>query len=133
MDGFYYKGLGREEKAAYEQMKTGFEQLMPAVRVIRLERERLAEVYLRLKLDTPLLFYVTGELSQGRPDGSGGGAGTAVQQPHDGGPEAEAAEDLRRIRRGAGGILNRNTDGGDGGAVPAMAALRRHSVISGGA
>ena len=39
MDGFYYKGLGREEKAAYEQMKTGFEQLMPAVRVIRLERE----------------------------------------------------------------------------------------------
>lgn len=60
MDGFYYKGLGREEKAAYEQMKTGFEQLMPAVRVIRLERERLAEVYLRLKLDTPLLFYVTG-------------------------------------------------------------------------
>ena len=60
MDGFYYKGLGREEKAAYEQMKTGFEQLMPAVRVIRLERERLAEVYLRLKLDTPLLCYVTG-------------------------------------------------------------------------
>ena len=45
MDGFYYKGLGREEKAAYEQMKTGFEQLMPAVRVIRLERERLAEVF----------------------------------------------------------------------------------------
>ena len=46
MDGFYYKGLNREEKSAYEQMRAGF--------------ERLAEVYLRLKLDTPLLFYVTG-------------------------------------------------------------------------
>ena len=60
MDGFYCKGLNREEKTAYEQMRTGFESLSPAVRVVRLEPSRLAEVYLRLKLDTPLLFYVTG-------------------------------------------------------------------------
>ena len=60
MDGFYYKGLNREEKTAYEQMRSGFESLSPAVRVVRLEQKRLAEVYLRLKLDTPLLFYVTG-------------------------------------------------------------------------
>lgn len=60
MDGFYYKGLDREEKTAYEQMRAGFESLAPTVRVVRLEQKRLAEVYLRLKLDTPLLFYVTG-------------------------------------------------------------------------
>ena len=60
MDGFYYKGLNREEKSAYEQMRAGFESLAPAIRVARLEPARLAEVYLRLKLDTPLLFYVTG-------------------------------------------------------------------------
>ena len=60
MDGYYYKGLERTEKAAYEQMKTGLEALAPSIRVVRLESERLAEVYLRLKLDTPLLFYVVG-------------------------------------------------------------------------
>lgn len=60
MDEFYYKGLNREEKSAYEQMRAGFESLAPAIRVARLEPARLAEVYLRLKLDTPLLFYVTG-------------------------------------------------------------------------
>ena len=60
MDGYYYKGLDRAEKTAYEQMKTGLEALAPSIRVVRLESERLAEVYLRLKLDTPLLFYVVG-------------------------------------------------------------------------
>ena len=60
MDGYYYKELERAEKAAYEQMKTGLEALAPSIRVVRLESERLAEVYLRLKLDTPMLFYVVG-------------------------------------------------------------------------
>ena len=60
MDGYYYKGLDRAEKTAYEQMKTGLEALAPSIRVARLESERMAEVYLRLKLDTPLLFYVVG-------------------------------------------------------------------------
>ena len=60
MDGFYYKGLNREEKSAYEQMLAGFKSLAPTIRITRLEPARLAEVYLRLKLDTPLLFYVTG-------------------------------------------------------------------------
>ena len=60
MDGFYYKGLNREEKSAYEQMLAGFKSLAPTIRIMRLEPARLAEVYLRLKLDTPLLFHVTG-------------------------------------------------------------------------
>lgn len=60
MDGFYYKGLNREEKSAYEQMLAGFKSLAPTIRITRLEPARLAEVYLRLKLDVPLLFHVTG-------------------------------------------------------------------------
>lgn len=32
----------------------------PAIRLPRLEGERLTEIYLRLKLDEPLLFHVTG-------------------------------------------------------------------------
>ena len=60
MDEFYYKGLNREEKSAYEQMLAGFKSLAPTIRITRLEPARLAEVYLRLKLDTPLLFHVTG-------------------------------------------------------------------------
>lgn len=60
MNGYYYTGLTREEKTAYEQIKVGLEALQSSVRVVRLEASRLAEVWLRLKLDTPLLFYATG-------------------------------------------------------------------------
>ena len=31
MDGFYYKGLSREEKSAYEQMLAGFKSLAPTI------------------------------------------------------------------------------------------------------
>ena len=68
MNGYYYTALNRREKTAYEQMKAGFEALAQSVRVARLESERLAEVYLRLKLDEPLLFYVTGYSYRFYPD-----------------------------------------------------------------
>lgn len=60
MNGYYYAALNREEKTAYEQIKTGLEALQSSVRVVRLESTRLAEVWLRLKLDVPLLFYAVG-------------------------------------------------------------------------
>lgn len=68
MNGYYYTALNRREKTAYEQMKAGFEALAQSVRVARLESERLAEVYLRLKLDEPMLFYVTGYSYRFYPD-----------------------------------------------------------------
>lgn len=68
MNGYYYTALNRREKTAYEQMKAGFEALAQSVRVARLESEQLAEVYLRLKLDEPLLFYVTGYSYRFYPD-----------------------------------------------------------------
>ena len=60
MNRYYYQSLNREEKTAYDQLKAGLEALQPIIRVVRLEGSRLGEVWLRLKLDTPLLFYATG-------------------------------------------------------------------------
>lgn len=39
MDGFYYKGLNREEKSAYEQMLAGFKSLAPTIRITRWSRQ----------------------------------------------------------------------------------------------
>ena len=41
-------------------MLAGMEALAPGIRVPRLDGPELSDIYLRLKLDTPLLFYVTG-------------------------------------------------------------------------
>ena len=60
MAGYYYQQLNREQRSAYEAMRAGFEHLSPAIRVPRLENRELSEVYLRLKLDEPLLFFVVG-------------------------------------------------------------------------
>lgn len=37
-----------------------FARLRPGIRIPMLDEKQLADVYLRLKLDEPLLFYVTG-------------------------------------------------------------------------
>ena len=60
MAGYYYRQLDREKRAVYDAMRTGMEALAPGIRVPRLDGPELSDIYLRLKLDTPLLFYVTG-------------------------------------------------------------------------
>ncbi|MBQ0038760.1 MAG: peptidase [Clostridiales bacterium] len=60
MAGYYYQQLNREQRGAYEAMRAGFDRLQPAIRVPRLEGRELSEVYQRLKLDEPLLFFVVG-------------------------------------------------------------------------
>lgn len=60
MTGWYYKQLDREKRSIYELMRGGMEALAPVIRLPRFDGETLSELYLRLKLDTPLLFYVTG-------------------------------------------------------------------------
>ena len=60
MAGYYYQQLNREQRGAYEAMRMGFTRLAPSIRVARLERRELSEVYQRLKLDEPLLFFVVG-------------------------------------------------------------------------
>ncbi len=60
MTGWYYRQLDREKRSIYELMRGGMEALAPVIRLPRCDGETLSELYLRLKLDTPLLFYVTG-------------------------------------------------------------------------
>ena len=59
MAGYYYRQLDREKRAVYDAMRTGMEALAPGIRVPKLTGQELSDIYLRLKLDTPLLFYVT--------------------------------------------------------------------------
>ena len=60
MAGYYYCQLDREKRGVYDAMLAGMEALAPGIRVPRLDGPELSDIYLRLKLDTPLLFYVTG-------------------------------------------------------------------------
>lgn len=60
MAGYYYRQLDREKRGVYDAMLAGMEALAPGIRVPRLDGPELSDIYLRLKLDTPLMFYVTG-------------------------------------------------------------------------
>ena len=60
MTGYYYKSLTKPQKAVYDALRQGFDALAPAIRIERLENEALADVYTRLKLDEPLLWFVVG-------------------------------------------------------------------------
>ena len=60
MAGYYYKGLSKQQKAVYDALRQGFDALAPAIRVERLENAELSDVYQRLKLDEPGLWFVVG-------------------------------------------------------------------------
>ena len=57
---YYYGQLSRPLQGVYDALLGGFCALAPAIRVPLLAPEELADVYLRLKLDEPLVFYVSG-------------------------------------------------------------------------
>lgn len=60
MAGFYYRQLSKEQRMAYDAMRAGFEALASAIRVPRLDHSVLSDIYQRLKLDEPRIFYVIG-------------------------------------------------------------------------
>ncbi len=60
MAGYYGKGLSKERRTVYELLRQGIDRVETVIRVPKLPAEELADVYLRLKLDEPLLFFVTG-------------------------------------------------------------------------
>lgn len=60
MAGYYSKGLTKQQRAVYDILRQGFDELAVNIRIPKLSAEELADVYLRLKLDEPLLFFVTG-------------------------------------------------------------------------
>ena len=60
MAGYYYKSLSKQQKAVYDALRQGFDALAPAIRVERLDNAELSDVYQRLKLDEPGLWFVVG-------------------------------------------------------------------------
>ena len=60
MAGYYGKTLAGRQREVYALLQQGFDALAPSIRIPKLAAEELAEVYLRLKLDEPLLFFVIG-------------------------------------------------------------------------
>ena len=60
MEAYYYQHLSKSQQAAYHAMKTGFTALSPAFSVPRLEGQALSDIFFRLRLDCPEIFYVTG-------------------------------------------------------------------------
>ena len=57
---YYYSQLSRPLQSVYDALLGGFTALAPSIRLPMTDERTLADVYLRLKLDEPLLFYVTG-------------------------------------------------------------------------
>ena len=60
MEAYYYQHMSKPQQAAYHAMKTGFTALSPSFSVPRLENRELSDIFFRLRLDCPEIFYVTG-------------------------------------------------------------------------
>lgn len=77
---YYYGQLTKPLQGVYDTLLSGFRVYAPSIRIPDVEQGQLAEIYLRLKLDEPLLFYVTGyrlPVDAGRGP-SGAAAGVSV-------------------------------------------------------
>lgn len=57
MESYYYNRLGKSGQAAYHAMLTGLRAIAPAFPVPRLEPGQLSEIFLKLRLDHPEIFY----------------------------------------------------------------------------
>ena len=60
MEAYYYQQMSKPQQAAYHAMKAGFTALSPGFSVPRLENRELSDIFFRLRLDCPEIFYVTG-------------------------------------------------------------------------
>lgn len=54
---YYYNQLTKQQQKAYYAMRVGLESLAPSFPVPRLERRELADVYFKVRLDHPQIFY----------------------------------------------------------------------------
>lgn len=56
----YYAQLDKRERGAYEAMYGGFLNLDRVIRAPRLSGEALSRIFFQVRLDNPMIFYVTG-------------------------------------------------------------------------
>lgn len=60
MEAYYYQQMDRTGQSIYHAMKTGFAELRPSFPVPCLDGRRLSDIFFKLRLDCPDIFYVTG-------------------------------------------------------------------------
>ena len=60
MEAYYYQRMTKPQQAAYHAMKVGFSAIAPSFSVPRMENHELSEIFFKLRLDCPEIFYVTG-------------------------------------------------------------------------
>lgn len=58
MEPYYYSNMSKVEQAVYHAMKTGFAEMAVSFLVPRIEARELADVFFRVRLDHPEIFYV---------------------------------------------------------------------------
>lgn len=57
---YYFQQMNKAQQAAYRQMMDGFGNISAEFPVLKLENKELSDIFFRLRLDHPLLFYVCG-------------------------------------------------------------------------
>ena len=60
MEPYYYSHMNKQQQAVYHAMKTGIQSLAPSFSCPRMEGKELTDVFLKLRLDCPEIFFVSG-------------------------------------------------------------------------
>ncbi len=60
MEPYYYSHMNKQQQVVYHAMKTGIQSLAPSFPCPRMEGKELTDVFLKLRLDCPEIFYVSG-------------------------------------------------------------------------
>ena len=60
MEQYYYNHMNKQQQAVYHAMKTGIQSLAPSFPCPRMEGKELTDVFLKLRLDCPEIFFVSG-------------------------------------------------------------------------
>lgn len=68
MEPYYYSHMNKAQQGVYHAMKTGITALEPSFGIPRLEGRELAEIFFKLRLDCPEIFYAVGFKYQFYPD-----------------------------------------------------------------
>ena len=60
MEAYYYNHMNKIQQGAYHAMKTGLMALLPSFPVPKLENKELTDIFFKLRLDCPEIFYAEG-------------------------------------------------------------------------
>ena len=65
---YYYQHMDKLHRTVYDLLLAGFTQLSSAIRIPRIPMGELSELFFQLRLDNPMIFYVTGFSCRAYPD-----------------------------------------------------------------